>query len=64
MSSLGWFVMLSSFFDQAGADKPVGMQPLGWLFMLTSTISVTVLTLWCFARVLTSAEEKGGDKQG
>ena len=32
------------------------MEPLGWIFMLTSTISVTVLTLWCFARVLSETE--------
>lgn len=24
----------------------------GWIFMLTSTIGVTVLTAWCFWRVL------------
>lgn len=32
------------------------MNVLGWIFMLTSTISVTVLTLWCFGRVLSDKD--------
>ena len=37
----------------APTTKPaVPLSALGWLFMLSSTISMTVLTLWCFARVL------------
>jgi hypothetical protein len=34
------------------------MQPLGWIFMLASTISVTALTLWCFARVLSETDNR------
>ena len=39
------------------------MEPLGWIFMLVSTLSVTGLTFWCFARVLTSAEKKGDNPE-
>ena len=38
------------------------MEPLGWIFMLVSTLSVTGLTFWCFARVLSLADKKGDDK--
>ena len=37
------------------------MNALGWIFMLTSTLTVTVLTFWCFYRVLTLAEKRAGD---
>ena len=37
------------------------MEPLGWIFMLVSTLSVTGLTLWCFARVLSDKSGSGGD---
>ena len=37
------------------------MNALGWLFMLTSTLSMTALTLWCFYRVL-AAPEKPADR--
>lgn len=33
------------------------MNGYGWIFMLTSTISVTALTLWCFALVLSEPRE-------
>jgi hypothetical protein len=41
----------------AQASAPAGLRarpltPLGWAFMLTSIISVTILTAWCFYRVL------------
>lgn len=30
------------------------MNILGWIFLLTSTLSMTVLVLWCYARVLSA----------
>jgi hypothetical protein len=30
------------------------MQPLGWLFLVVSVSAVTVLTAWCFYKVLTA----------
>jgi|GEM_PF-6934195 hypothetical protein len=32
------------------------MNSYGWAFMLTSTISVTSLVLWCFSRVLAESQ--------
>ena len=29
------------------------MSPLGWIFMISSTGSVLLLTAWCFFKVLT-----------
>lgn len=29
----------------------------GWIFMLASTLSVTILTIWCFKEVLTEPGE-------
>lgn len=29
----------------------------GWVFMLTSTLSMTVLTFWCFHKVLSFPDE-------
>jgi hypothetical protein len=29
----------------------------GWVFMLSSTLSVTALVVWCFYRVLGAPEE-------
>lgn len=34
------------------------MTALGWLLMLTSTLSMTTLTLWCFYRVLTASDDR------
>lgn len=34
------------------------MNGYGWIFMLVSTISVTSLTLWCFARVLSETDDQ------
>ena len=28
------------------------LDALGWIFLLASTLSMTVLTIWCFYRVL------------
>jgi hypothetical protein len=38
------------------------MNGYGWIFMLVSTISVTSLTLWCFARVLSEPRERKDDQ--
>ncbi len=37
-----------------------GLTPFAWIFMLTSMISVTVLVVWCFFRILTSDGDFGG----
>lgn len=31
--------------------------PLGWAFLLVSTISVTWVTYWCFKKVLTGSDD-------
>jgi hypothetical protein len=36
------------------APKIQPMQPLGWTFLLVSVGSVTILTGWCFYKVLTA----------
>ena len=33
------------------------MTVLGWIFMLTSTLSVAALTFWCYYRVLRAPAE-------
>ncbi len=33
------------------------LDALGWIFMLVSVSFVTLLTLWCFSRVLGTQEE-------
>lgn len=36
-----------------------GLTALGWIFMLVSTVSVTVLVIWCFRRVLGAPPDGG-----
>lgn len=33
------------------------LDSFGWTFMLVSCVGVTLLTFWCFSRVLTQADE-------
>ena len=33
------------------------LQPIGWIFMLISVGFVTILVIWCFARVLSLPPE-------
>jgi hypothetical protein len=41
------------------AEAAKTLQPLGWILMLASVGFVTILTWWCFRKVLTlPAEEK------
>lgn len=35
------------------------LTPLGWIFMLVSTVSVTVLVIWCFRSVLSAPSDDG-----
>ncbi len=36
-----------------------GLTTFAWIFMLTSMISITVLVVWCYYRILTSDRDFG-----
>lgn len=49
---------------QQQAEAAAGMDPFAWVFMLASMGAVTVLTVWCFARVLTTKAHFDPDGTG
>lgn len=42
----------------AGGAPTTALTFLGWLFLLVSTLSMTVWVIWCFRRVLTLPREE------
>lgn len=51
-------LMLIGMVHQADAptEAQYVMTPWGWAFMLTSVLSVVLLALWCFYKVLTTPQ--------
>lgn len=44
--------------QDAAAATSTGLRPEGWVFMILSVSFVTVLTAWCFYKVLTASEQE------
>jgi hypothetical protein len=55
MQLLGWMIASRLMFQEAAEVKP--LEPLGWLFLLTSLVFVWGLTGWCFYKVLTIKDD-------
>jgi hypothetical protein len=45
-------------------EAAAGMGPFAWVFMLSSMGAVTLLTAWCFLRVLTTRKHFDPDGTG
>lgn len=43
--------------QEAGSAPATGLKPAGWIFMILSVTFVTVLTAWCFYKVLTTPKQ-------